>query len=54
MAEISMIILEVYVHHILIKVQTEMMRMLLEFENNSTLTRVGPGIKIPLEGQSIY
>ena len=31
-----------------------MMRMLEEFENNSTLTRVGPGIKIPLEAQSIY
>ena len=54
MYKLSMIILEVYVHHILIQVQTEMMGMLEEFENNSTPTRVGPGIKIPLEGQSIY
>ena len=54
MYKLSMIILEVYVHHILIQVQAEMMGMLEEFENNSTPTRVGPGIKIPLEGQSIY
>ena len=30
------------------------MRMLKELENNGTLAREGPGIKIPLEAQSIY
>ena len=41
--------------HLTIYIEGQMwMRLLKELENNGTLAREGPGIKIPLEAQSIY
>ena len=43
-----------YTHHNTYIEGQMWMRMLKELENNGTLAREGPGIKIPLEAQSIY
>ena len=43
-----------YTHHNTSLEGQMWMWMLKELENNGTLAREGPGIKIPLEAQSIY